>query len=346
MRLKHLLKPVDIRPVPFTRNVQFNNADNSAVFAELKTEGSLGSEDLIFDITQSASSLIIRNDALPFEVQNDADAASNEVLSVYSHRATPTDSDKMAINFDFDVTGPERLTYAKLEIINEGVGAPVWRYGTWLFSSLAGGATDDMLKMDAINGEVVIGSATNIMDVFSFGAFSAAWSNGYKLTDLPTAKIFAQNEGGGGGKSLVIENSGSKQLQFRSSTDTIYPNSLVATGLANIILAAPVNIPSALTVPTVNGLDLGDGADADQDLITVDVTGTPIFKWNETADSFEASKGMNFGGNISVSGIQVVTTRQIDARIDDAINSGDATTDGVIDAMRDAMINHGLIAAA
>jgi len=36
----------------------------------------------------------------------------------------------------------------------------------------------------------------------------------------------------------------------------------------------------------------------------------------------------------------------VDARIDDAINSGDATTDGVIDALRDAMISYGLIAAA
>ncbi|KKN10585.1 hypothetical protein LCGC14_1035240, partial [marine sediment metagenome] len=43
---------------------------------------------------------------------------------------------------------------------------------------------------------------------------------------------------------------------------------------------------------------------------------------------------------------QVVGTRVVDARCDDAINSGDATTDGVIDALRDAMIAHGLIAAA
>ena len=47
-----------------------------------------------------------------------------------------------------------------------------------------------------------------------------------------------------------------------------------------------------------------------------------------------------------VSGTQVVGARVVDARCDDAINSGDATTDGVIDALRDAMITHGLIAAA
>lgn len=43
---------------------------------------------------------------------------------------------------------------------------------------------------------------------------------------------------------------------------------------------------------------------------------------------------------------QVLGARVIDARIDDAINSGDATTDGVIDALRDAAITHGWIAAA
>ena len=47
-----------------------------------------------------------------------------------------------------------------------------------------------------------------------------------------------------------------------------------------------------------------------------------------------------------VNAVQVVGARVMDARCDDAINSGDATTDGVIDALRDAMIAHGLIAAA
>ncbi len=51
-------------------------------------------------------------------------------------------------------------------------------------------------------------------------------------------------------------------------------------------------------------------------------------------------------GVYKVDGVQVITNRVIDARCDDAINSGDGTTDGVIDALRDAMIAHGLIAAA
>jgi hypothetical protein len=50
-------------------------------------------------------------------------------------------------------------------------------------------------------------------------------------------------------------------------------------------------------------------------------------------------------GEYYVGSNKVVGARVVDARCDDAINSGDATTDGVIDALRDAMIAHGLIEA-
>jgi hypothetical protein len=45
-------------------------------------------------------------------------------------------------------------------------------------------------------------------------------------------------------------------------------------------------------------------------------------------------------------GVQILGARVVDARIDDTINSGDATTDGVIDAIRDAIVAHGLCTAA
>jgi len=49
-----------------------------------------------------------------------------------------------------------------------------------------------------------------------------------------------------------------------------------------------------------------------------------------------------------VSGTQVVGARVVDAKIDDAINAGawDATTAGVLEACRDALVTHGLVAAA
>ena len=52
------------------------------------------------------------------------------------------------------------------------------------------------------------------------------------------------------------------------------------------------------------------------------------------------------GQTLKVAGTQVVAARVVDARCDDALNTGDATSDGVIDALRDAMISHGLIRAA
>jgi hypothetical protein len=45
-------------------------------------------------------------------------------------------------------------------------------------------------------------------------------------------------------------------------------------------------------------------------------------------------------------GVKILDAQVVDARIDDAINSGDATTDGVIDAIRDCLIAHGLCVAA
>jgi hypothetical protein len=73
------------------------------------------------------------------------------------------------------------------------------------------------------------------------------------------------------------------------------------------------------------------------------------FKTNNTVRlTIPAAGGLTIaaGGVLSVGTSQVVGARVIDARCDDTINSGDATTDGVIDSLRDAMIAHGLIAAA
>lgn len=67
-----------------------------------------------------------------------------------------------------------------------------------------------------------------------------------------------------------------------------------------------------------------------------------------TASKFSVDNAgnVNLVGVLSIDGTQVLSNRVIDARIDDTINSGDATTDGVIDAIRDALIAHGIIAAA
>jgi len=62
--------------------------------------------------------------------------------------------------------------------------------------------------------------------------------------------------------------------------------------------------------------------------------------------SLTGGGALNVLNSYYVASTKVVGARVVDARCDDVINSGDATTDGVIDSLRDAMITHGLIAAA
>jgi hypothetical protein len=62
-------------------------------------------------------------------------------------------------------------------------------------------------------------------------------------------------------------------------------------------------------------------------------------------EKLDVNGNINATGVIKIDDTQVVGNRVVDARCDDTVNSGDATTDGVIDALRDAMITHGLIAA-
>ena len=82
-----------------------------------------------------------------------------------------------------------------------------------------------------------------------------------------------------------------------------------------------------ITVLYTGEVGIGDDAPASKLDITGDVHTTDVYKVDDT---------------------QVVGPRVVDARADDAINdaSWDATTAGVLDALRDAMITHGLIAAA
>ena len=76
---------------------------------------------------------------------------------------------------------------------------------------------------------------------------------------------------------------------------------------------------------------------ADVDAVNQDVTTTA----GPTFDHLHLTTGP-----ITVAGTQVVGARVVDARADDVANSGDATTDGLIDALRDCLLSHGLLAAS
>ncbi|KKK78679.1 hypothetical protein LCGC14_2841160, partial [marine sediment metagenome] len=42
----------------------------------------------------------------------------------------------------------------------------------------------------------------------------------------------------------------------------------------------------------INGIDVHPGSDVDADLVTVDVTGSPVFKWDESEKSFSINAGL------------------------------------------------------
>jgi len=72
--------------------------------------------------------------------------------------------------------------------------------------------------------------------------------------------------------------------------------------------------------------------------------------WTAGSWAFQEATTLNLGttGQLQVAGTKVVGARVVDARADDTIAGAgayDDTTAGVIDALRDAMITHGLIAA-
>jgi len=66
------------------------------------------------------------------------------------------------------------------------------------------------------------------------------------------------------------------------------------------------------------------------------------------AEYLDVNGNVNVTGVYKVDDVQVVGSRVVDERADDTVNTStwDSTTAGVLDALRDAMISHGLIAAS
>ena len=70
-----------------------------------------------------------------------------------------------------------------------------------------------------------------------------------------------------------------------------------------------------------------------------DSTGNIVSRFSEGGD-------LNLSGGLFINSIKVIGSQVVDADFANVPNSGDADTDDLIDKMRDALISHGLIAAA
>ncbi|KKN72880.1 hypothetical protein LCGC14_0405840 [marine sediment metagenome] len=196
-----------------------------------------------------------------------------------------------------------------------------------LLEGLGGGS---QLSHDQLDG---LGDDDHTQYLLADGtrALSGAWDMGSQLiTNLKLGGTMDANNQGISGASYLsqagtpatggfIRLANNQVIQWRNQGNT-GNKSLYLDSTDVFVFTAPLYVMGALEL--TSGLTLGGALDANSQNID------------------------NVNSILDVNSAQVVGTRVVDARCDDAINSGDATTDGVIDALRDAMISHGLIAAA
>jgi hypothetical protein len=69
---------------------------------------------------------------------------------------------------------------------------------------------------------------------------------------------------------------------------------------------------------------------------------------NNPGEMLDVTGNINVTGVYAVDDVQVIQARVVDARVNDAINAvaWDGTTAGVLESIRDALVTHGVIAAA
>jgi hypothetical protein len=188
-----------------------------------------------------------------------------------------------------------------------------------------------------LNGVVTVTNATNAL-VYSNGNGSNA-SAGFtaKNGDGTTSNNYCYN-------SFVIQATvpqtwavgcyGDVALSFMNVTtgDAVMKFS---TGAGQAYIQRPITVVATCNAgATQNILTLQNATEATSSAGALVCSGGGSFVKKVFASSF------GVGAN------QVVGARVVDARLSDTPNSGDATTDGLIDALRDLVLSHGLGAAA
>ena len=73
-----------------------------------------------------------------------------------------------------------------------------------------------------------------------------------------------------------------------------------------------------IDINSTQGMDVNPGSDADADLITVGVTGTPIFKWDESENAFSSNKGLNVTSGV----LSIKRSANVPVLIDRDTNDG------------------------
>ncbi len=66
----------------------------------------------------------------------------------------------------------------------------------------------------------------------------------------------------------------------------------------------------AIDIASVNGVDYSPGVDVDVDIVTVNVTDTPRFWWNEAGDTFEMSKDLILPSKVTIGAKEITSTAE------------------------------------
>lgn len=112
-------------------------------------------------------------------------------------------------------------------------------------------------------------------------------------TDEPTSKLYIVQDGDNSTSGIMIEGTGGGTGRFyHSNSNTVVIQK--GTNIGQIVLNAngTVAFSSNIEIKSVNGIDIGDSNDTDQDLITVSVTGAPKIFWDESANAFAINKNL------------------------------------------------------
>ncbi len=106
-----------------------------------------------------------------------------------------------------------------------------------------------------------------------------------------TAEIQVSKLADGAARQVLQTDALGTGVEWTDNVDL--PGTLDVTGITTL--------DAAVVVATAAGVDYTPGADADVDVITINVTGTPIFKWDEAGDRFSSNFGIILtGGNLDL----------------------------------------------
>lgn len=116
---------------------------------------------------------------------------------------------------------------------------------------------------------------------------------------------------------------------FRRST-VIFLSFIFCLIASATVIPDDTTIVGDLTIQTTNGIDINPGSDADADLVSVGVTGSPKIKWDESEDAFQVIEKLLLGTNAGLT--KTVNASSITSKM--SLDTDTTTNSGGIDITR------------